>query len=284
MKPASNPFKTFLATNTQFVCVDLFDVTLFTGTTLYFSAADIDVVYNSNTYVANSLQITGLRYRINLGLEADEQSITIGCDRSMTYNGEAWIDQIRGGILDGAQLKRTRVYYDTWGGTEQGAIVLFTGYVSTVQQITRVGAQCTVKSYISLLDVEMPRRKYQAGCLNTLYDARCGVNKVANGTNGTVGVGSTIDIVVWSGSTVDTYNLGTITFLTGANAGLTRAVKYSFAGNVQLTNPLPIAPSSGDTFTIYLGCDKRLSTCGTKFSNSANFAGFPFIPAAEKAY
>ncbi|NCB04172.1 MAG: hypothetical protein EOM69_01445, partial [Clostridia bacterium] len=34
----------------------------------------------------------------------------------------------------------------------------------------------------------------------------------------------------------------------------------------------------GDDFTVTAGCDKRAETCSGKFSNIANFRGFPHIP------
>ena len=39
--------------------------------------------------------------------------------------------------------------------------------------------------------------------------------------------------------------------------------------------------SIGDTFTIRAGCDKQFTTCKAKFSNVANFRGFPHIPGND---
>lgn len=36
--------------------------------------------------------------------------------------------------------------------------------------------------------------------------------------------------------------------------------------------------TGGETFTIFAGCDKRLSTCRRKFANVRNFRGFPYLP------
>ncbi len=36
---------------------------------------------------------------------------------------------------------------------------------------------------------------------------------------------------------------------------------------------------AGQLFQIYPGCDGKYSTCGSKFGNSENFGGFPFMPA-----
>jgi uncharacterized phage protein (TIGR02218 family) len=42
---------------------------------------------------------------------------------------------------------------------------------------------------------------------------------------------------------------------------------------------LPLIP--GQTFTITAGCDKRVATCRSKFSNVANFRGFPHMPGND---
>lgn len=78
------------------------------------------------------------------------------------------------------------------------------------------------------------------------------------------------------------FTLGVITFLTGINAGVSRVVEQYFSnGSVQVHPAFPVAPSSGDTFTITAGCDKQASTCITKFSNLIHFGGFPYIPNPE---
>ena len=46
---------------------------------------------------------------------------------------------------------------------------------------------------------------------------------------------------------------------------------------------LPAAPSAGDTFTCYPGCDRALLTCTNKFGNQVNFRGYPYIPSPESA-
>ena len=48
--------------------------------------------------------------------------------------------------------------------------------------------------------------------------------------------------------------------------------------------PLPFAPSPGDAFTVYAGCDHTQGTCQGRFNNLANFRGFPYVPPPELAY
>jgi hypothetical protein len=47
--------------------------------------------------------------------------------------------------------------------------------------------------------------------------------------------------------------------------------------------PLQSTPTPGDTFTVYQGCDHTPGTCASKFSNLANFRGFPYVPPPQMA-
>ena len=55
------------------------------------------------------------------------------------------------------------------------------------------------------------------------------------------------------------------------------------SGAISLWLPAGAAIEIGDQFTATAGCDKRFDTCRTKFSNAANFRGFPFMPGNDFA-
>ena len=81
----------------------------------------------------------------------------------------------------------------------------------------------------------------------------------------------------------DWFNLGTITWVTGDNRGVVSEVQDYSEGartfSLQLSVPFTI--QQGDTFDLSPGCDKRLTTCNTKFSNSLRFGGSPFMPSTD---
>jgi hypothetical protein len=81
------------------------------------------------------------------------------------------------------------------------------------------------------------------------------------------------------------YNLGVITFSSGANAGFQATVKLyqNASGNVQTMLPFPANVANGDEFAITRGCDKTQATC-TSFSNIAHFKATPFVPVPETLY
>ena len=119
-----------------------------------------------------------------------------------------------------------------------------------------------------------------------LYDAQCAVSKAGLTVTGTVGTSSTTTAVTSNrAEAADYFRLGAVTFTSGACSGETRAVRaYTpTAGTFTMDRPLPVAPSNGDTFTAYPGCDRQYATCGTKFSNTARFRAEPFVPRNEAA-
>lgn len=76
---------------------------------------------------------------------------------------------------------------------------------------------------------------------------------------------------------------GLLTWLTGANAGLTQKVRtHTAAGTVTLVLPMVLPVAVGDTLTAVAGCRKRLTEdCQAKFGNAINFQGEPHRPSPD---
>lgn len=72
---------------------------------------------------------------------------------------------------------------------------------------------------------------------------------------------------------------------TGAAAGLLGVVKVDRSEGemrrIELWQSIGAAVAVGDEVRIIAGCDKRPSTCRTKFANFLNFRGFPHIPGED---
>ena len=284
MKPATPALTALLNSQRQFVCADVFTITQSNTNEILATTADVPITWDGKTYSPYGIQISGLKYKIIIGLEADEQTVTIASNRDgETLDNLPFLDAIRKGSLDGAKIKRQRVYLETWGTEPVGAITLFTGYVASIDYLGRTHAEIKVKSNLALLDLDTPRRTYQSACLHTLYDSGCGLSKAAWGTNGTVETGSTIITINWTGATSSYFWQGTILFTNGANAGINRTIKNTTGTQVILSYPLPYPPATGDTFTAYAGCDKTLNACKNRFNNLANNTSFPFVPTPETA-
>lgn len=262
---------------------DLYTLTLAGGTVLRWSGADVPLTGGGNTWVLGP-GLKRSRVRFTVGVSVDSLQLTLHDILGTTINGQALIPFIRAGGLNNARLQLDRAF---WGPTDTepvGALLWFVGRVAEVESIDRYGAELTVKSDLELLDVMVPRDVYQPGCLNTLYDAPCGVSRAAFTVTGSATSASTADRTTFNHALAQAagwFDLGVVRMTSGANNGISRTVKRHLVGTIAVMPPWPLAVANGDTFSIYPGCDKQQATCTTKFSNLARFRGMPYIPAPE---
>ena len=133
-------------------------------------------------------------------------------------------------------------------------------------------------------------RVYQGTCDAALGDSRCGVNIAAAAYRGTGAVVDPIRDGAFTASGLGGFASGWFSFghlewTSGPNSGrLAEVMLHEIASGV-VTITLLEAPvravAGGNAFTIRAGCDKRSATCAAKFSNIANFRGFPHIPGQD---
>jgi uncharacterized phage protein (TIGR02218 family) len=294
MKPAPPALISYLnaaraSPDAQLLMADAFLFTLQGGATLAYTNIDVTFTYAGITYLANSILVDGLKYKAAVGLEADQQQITIAARSTDTISGGApFLQALRDGSFDGCEIVRYRVFFsDRLGGTAVGAAMLFKGRLGNIDEIGRTSAKLTVNSDLVLLDIDMPRNMYQPTCLHTLYDSGCKLSKTSTSpsfsNSGTVGAGSTASIIYWSGANAN-FAQGTITFTSGVLSGVTATVGAVVNGSsLNLINPLQSVPAAGDGFTVFFGCDHTLATCQAKFNNLVNFRGFPYVPPPQMA-
>jgi uncharacterized phage protein (TIGR02218 family) len=287
MKSASQELITHLAkvirADAPMIYADLYTFALITGHVLQYSTADIPVTVNGATFQAKSVLVKGLLYKASIGLNVDQQQITIYADESdLIAGGIPFMAAMRRGMFDGARLKRERAFFTAWSQPAVGAVTLFKGIVSTIDAIGRTEAQLTVSSDLTYLDITLPRSTYQTTCLHTLYDSGCGLDKSLFMARGTAEIGSIKIALMWSGANV-IYQQGRIMFLSGANGGSSATVRKISGSVMLLSYPLPELPAIGDSFSIYQGCDHTQSTCTNTFNNLANFRAFPYVPQAQTA-
>lgn len=292
MRTASGPLTTLLNSNLQLAYADLFTFLRVNPTTLQetvlarYTNADKALVSGGNVFVRGPL-IKRNRTRLNVGITTDSLDVTVSADATTTINSVPFMQFIAQGGLDGCRLRLERAFMPDWSSPITGTVLLFAGRISDIST-NRYEAAITVMSDLELLDSKVPRNLYQPACMNTLYDAGCGKNKVALTQSGTVQASPTPTKSVFNtnlgANPTGYFDLGVVTFTSGLNNGVARTVKqFTTAGPnlVSVIAPFPFAIAAGDTFTIYPGCDKTMSTCTSRFSNLARFRGVPFIPVPE---
>ncbi|MBF0161618.1 MAG: DUF2163 domain-containing protein [Magnetococcales bacterium] len=286
MKHASDELIQCLQSEQSFLMADLYEFQLVDGSTLRYSTFDADFLCDGRLYSSTGPIIRRSRTRCVIGVEVDTLNLEVVPGLNDLLLGVPWLQAAGVGALDGATLALYRVFLQP-DLSVVGGITLFVGQVADIQ-ITRSLAKITVNSSIQLLNIKLPRNVWQPGCIHTLYDADCGIDRddPAIATETTVCAGSTTTALASGLALVEArwFEQGYVHFLNGALTGVRRTIKScSGDGIFQLLLPLPSIPAVGDTFKAYPGCDKTQATCTNKFHNVRNFRGFPYIPVAETA-
>jgi uncharacterized phage protein (TIGR02218 family) len=281
-----NNLVTWLQSATEIRMADLYTITLKNGTALRYTSWDTNLTVLGNTFLTGPPNIARSAIEEKLGMDVATLEVTIEASLTDVMNGVPILQAIGQGLFDGAAFRIDRLFMDS-ASTQIGTVVRFSGFIGALDELTRSSAKLSVNAGTAYLSMQLPAVILQPGCTNTLFDARCGLNKASFAEANVVQAGSTVNkLLSLSGKGDGYYDNGQIAFTSGANAGLVKAVKTYFGAPNQLftfNSPLPFVPSAGDAFTAYPGCDKTQATCTNKFSNLVNFEGFPYVPAPETA-
>lgn len=283
MKSASPALVALLSSSDQFVMADLYTITLVGGSVLRYSAAPTALSVNGNVFALGP-KFERSKTRVVIGTQVDELEVLAYPEPTDLIGGVPFLQAAWRGQLDGALLQLERAFMPTYGDTSPGTVVLFAGRISDIDcSRTRIELKC--RSHLELLNIQMPRRLWQASCTHTLGDAMCQFDRSALQTTFSAGPGSGQAQVASSISPTPTnlYVQGTIIGLTGGNAGSSRTIANMASGwiYVKLAFLSPIL--AGDEFQLLPGCDRTLATCTNLFNNASHFGGFPYVPTPETA-
>lgn len=294
MKPVSPTFINFILASQQMPFCELYIFEFMDGTFAYYTNLDRTLFFDSKVWLGDSLRIEGLRYKLTNTFEVDEQEVKISAYPGETLGATTeFFRGIANGRLDNATLTRQRAFWDpnadqrpfiVFQTAPMEVVTLFTGQVSTITKLGQTSAEFRVKSPLRLLDMEMPRNSFQAGCQWTLYDSGCTLARASFTTSFTVASADNLTIVPVESFTefgpdgIPNFYQGRLIFTSGVNVGVEAMISNNTATSISVQYPLGTAPSPGDTFDASLGCSKISTTCSAKFSNLANFRGFPRVP------
>jgi len=204
----------------------------------------------------------------------------------------SWQSALQQGIFDGATLKIWRAFLrgqDTQFPTVVGTITWFFGRIGEVE-IGRSKITLKVKSMLDLLQPQGPARLLQASCGWVFGGDGCFFNRLTLAANLTCIAGSSQAALYFTETPVPVtlYNLGSVTCLSGLNAGFGRSIaNTSWAAGtlgVFYFRPWVFPVVAGvDKFQLLPGCDHTLGTCTNVFNNAKHYGGFPYIPPPETA-
>ncbi|MDO1581568.1 DUF2163 domain-containing protein [Rhizobium oryzicola] len=191
-------------------------------------------------------------------------------------------EDLAAGHFDGA---RVELFLVNWVDPSQCVLLA----VREVGEVTRSGGQfkAELRSLANRLD-QPQGRLFNRRCDAALGDARCGVDLA-----GFTGQGAILAMVDRSHLTVSGiasfaagfFDQGSLRLASGERAEI-EAHTVLVDGTVQLSLWLPMERdvAGGEAVTVIAGCDKRFSTCKSRFNNHLNFRGFPHVPGSDFAY
>jgi uncharacterized phage protein (TIGR02218 family) len=238
-----------------------------------FTDHDADIDYQGLTYTA-ATGYSASAIRTSDAMDVDNMEV-----EGMLSSETITDDDLLAGLWDFAEFTIMRVNY---ADLTMGHEVLRAGTMGNV----RSGRQHFA---VELRGMTQPLqqpvgRVYTPACDADLGDARCGISLAGITVAGTVTAASTQSAFIDSGrgEAAGWFNFGLLTFTSGDNTGYAMEVKTFSAGAFVLQQGMPNPIQAGDTYSVYAGCDKLLSTCASKFSNVVNFRGFPHVPGTDR--
>jgi uncharacterized phage protein (TIGR02218 family) len=267
----------------DFQMVDLWAITLNGGAVVRWHSGPTSapIAFNGHSYVAGPVIDRG-KITTKLGLEVATLDVSIAATAAVLINGAPLVPFAQRRGFDGATVVLYRAFLSSWAAPVTGAVIAFSGRVTQLKDLSRARFTLTVSSWTVLLNVNMGPDVFQAGCLNTHYDADCGLTPVNVAGVVTSAGAATANGFTSSLTSPDHYfEKGALTFTSGANAGLSRAVQAyaSTNGALAFAFGFPEAPAVGDAFNAVRGCLLTMADCKAQ-SNLLRFRGQPFVPPA----
>ncbi len=249
------------------------------GVVLGFTDHDRTLRFDGVDFVADS-GMTARALSSTTGLSVDNTE-AVGVLTAATITET----DIAAGRYDQAEVTVWQVRWDDVSARQ----VKFRG---SMGEITRNGGQFQVDLRGLAEALNQPQgRSYLKTCSAVLGDNRCAINTQTDAAYvAEVDVDRSTDGQIFDLATLVPFNAewfknGFLQVTSGAAKGLSATIKedrlVGTRREVLLWQPLGIAVDVGDQIRLVAGCDKRAETCREKFSNLANFQGFPHIPGDD---
>lgn len=248
------------------------------GAVLGFTEHDRDVAALGVTFLAGT-GFTASSIEQGLGLSVDN----LEASGALSSLGIVDADILAGRYDDAA----VDLFWINWNDPSQ-LLQIASGRLGEVKR-EGLAFSAELRSLATLLNQKIGLT-YGRTCSAVLGDARCRVdltNAAYRGGVTATSAGLSRDIVVagLSGFAADWFTDGTLSFGSGANAGLPFEIKShrrtAGVDILELWLPPPFPVAAGDTGTATAGCRKTLAVCKGKFANVPNFRGFPHIPGTD---
>lgn len=270
MRDASTNFKNQLETDTT-TLARLWRVTPIGRTTLYYTDHDKDITYDGHAYTAtDSFAASAIENKAGTGQANFEITVLLA---DVITKAE-----VEKGIYGGASVEVDAIFYDH---VDYGVMPLATGQIVDVSVPFKSQAIFSCSGFATT-SLHYLTETYSPTCRAEFCDERCGLDEADfTATFEVTAVTSTMRFEATGQETgAGRYNLGYITWTSGANIGKKSDVQASADDTIRLLIRPPFPIEVGDEGTIVAGCDKTIATCRV-FDNAVNFRGEPFVPGTD---
>ncbi|MBL0925722.1 MAG: DUF2163 domain-containing protein [Sphingomonadaceae bacterium] len=242
------------------------------GVTIGFTSHDRDVV-QAGLVLRASPGMRPTSIVETLGLEDDGPDI----DGALTADAIS-ADDLRTGRWDGAYLE---IFLFDWTDPDAGRQLLATGELGAISftgdafKVEFLGLKQAFNREIA--------PSTSPSCRAVFADASCGLNRQRFRHLARVAAvnGNRLIFANPVSVPVDAFAYGHVRMLDGAYAGLTLELQASDASGVTLAERPGFAIEPATSVELVEGCDKQISTCGTRFANAVNFRGEPYLPGND---
>ena len=283
------------------------------GAMIYATTGQLPVTFGGNVYQpAQFGSWSRGSFSTKIGLESNACDLTVYADNQVpvyfpgTNSAALLLDGIKFGLMGDADVTLCALHntdfldgyaFPATAGPTGGSLVetLFVGQVAAIGQIGMTKATLSVQDMMYLLNIQVPRRVFQASCSHTLYDAACTLASSSFSRTGAVASITYPYLFTTTAhlaplSSAGTFTQGILTWTSGANTGLSSFVRVWTAGGSSDTIQLDVQPifpiAAGDAFSIVQGCNKTLASCNDlqgATNAMLHFGGQPDTPVPETA-
>jgi uncharacterized phage protein (TIGR02218 family) len=272
MRAITPALQTHLDSGTTTLC-HCWRLTLRSGEKLGFTDHDEALVFDGTSFEAQA-GFTGTEIHSSTGLSVDNLEAS-----GALKSGQLDEARLNAGDYDHAEIE---IWQVSWQDASQ-RILQRKGHLGEVTYGQGHFA-AEVRGLAHLLN-QPKGRLFQFACDATLGDARCGVNLVAIAGTIVAVRDNSFDISGIGSYTDDWFTRGTLSWVSGPNAGRSLPIKRHRALSPNARFDVWHVPkfviAAGEQVLLKPGCDKQFATCKDKFENATNFRGHPHMPGSD---
>lgn len=161
MKDCALDLAQHLNSDAEFICCDLFTLTLNSGSIYRLADFDADILYNGKTYESGRFVMAREQTKIAGTPSVETLTVTINADRLHADNVDNtyFLKAVHEGKLDDAYLTLGRVFMDAESGTVLGVLSLFHGRCE-VSSCGGIMCKISAKSETVGLSAQVPLRTF----------------------------------------------------------------------------------------------------------------------------